>query len=212
MKSLFFQEVETDPSVAARRLMQRAHTRDGLPEICVGATLLTAAFLIWLQVAYPKGTFAYGASAWGMILLVAPMIGVSQPFIKWVRRRFLIEKVGYVELKPVPKKLLVVTTCVAVTVAVAMAYGVYRQAIPPGSWMTAGTGIAWGLLAAYAGRLPRYVIGGCFMAVLGICLGFCKLSFEVGSLILYASMGILSLLSGCVVLLLFLRKQDEEAD
>ncbi|HWT65319.1 MAG TPA: hypothetical protein VN151_04340 [Terracidiphilus sp.] len=212
MKSLFFQEVEIDPSATARRLMQRVHNRDGLPEICIGVILLASAFLIWLQVAYPRGSFAYGASSWGMILLIAPMIGVSQPFIKWLRRRFLIERVGYVELRPVPRKLLIIATCVAVTVAAAMAYGVYRRAIPSGSWMIAGTGMAWGFLAAYAGRLPRYVIGGGLMAVLGICLGFCKLSFELGSLILYASMGILSLLSGCVVLLHFLRKQDEEAD
>ena len=212
MKPLFLEVVGTNPDAAARRLMQRAHNRDGLPEIAIGAILLTAAFLIWLQVAYPWGSFAYRASFWGMILLVVPMIGVSQWAIKWVRRRFLIEKVGYVELKPVSRKLLIIVTCVAFVVAAAMAWAVYLRALPPGGWMIAGTGMTWGLLAACAGRLPRYVVGGVLMAAVGICLGFSRVSFEMGSLILYGSMGFLSLVSGCVVLLHFVRTPIEDAD
>jgi hypothetical protein len=212
MKPLFLEDVRTDPVAAATRLMRRAHNRDGLPEIAIGTILLATAFLIWLQVAYPRGSFAYRSSAWGMMLLVAPMIGASQWAIKWVRRRFLIEKVGFVELKPVPKKMLIIVTSIAFVVAAAMALAVYLRALPPGGWMIAGTGITWGLLAAYAGRLPRYVVGGVLMAAVGICLGFSRVSFEMGSLILYGSMGVLSLVSGCVVLLHFVRMPDEEAD
>ena len=212
MKPLFLDDVGTNPDAAARRLMQRAHNRDGLPEIAIGAILLAAAFLIWLQVAYPRGSFAYRASFWGMILLVVPMIGVSQWAIKWVRRRFLIEKVGYVELKPVSRKLLIIVTCVAFVVAAAMAWAVYLRALPPGGWMIAGTGMTCGLLAACAGRLPRYVVGGVLMAAVGICLAFSRASFEMGSLILYGSMGFLSLVSGCVVLLHFVRTPIEDAD
>ena len=59
MKPSFVQEVETDPDAAARRLMRIANNRDGLPEITIGAILLATAFFIWLQVAYPCGSFAY---------------------------------------------------------------------------------------------------------------------------------------------------------
>ena len=102
MKPAFLQEVGTNPDAVARRLMQRAQNRDGLSEIAIGAILLMTAFLLWLQVAYPRGSFAYGASWWGMMLLVVPMIGGSQSAIKWVCRRFLVERVGYVELNPFP--------------------------------------------------------------------------------------------------------------
>ncbi len=212
MKPSFLQKVEADPDVAARRLMRIAHNRDGLPEISIGAILLTTAVLIWWQVAYPRGSFAYRASWWGMTVLMIPMIGGSPWAIKWLRRRFLIEKVGFVELKPVPKKLLIIVTCIAFVVAAAMACAVYLRILPPSGWMIAGTGITWGLLAAYAGRLPRYVVGGVLMAAVGICLGFSGVSFEMGSLILYGSMGMLSLVSGCVVLLHFLRMPNEKAD
>jgi hypothetical protein len=212
MKSSFLQEVEADPDAVARRLMRIAHNRDGLPEIAIGTILLTTAFLIWLQVAYPRGSFAYQASWWGMMLLMMPMIGGSPWAIKWVRRRFLIEKTGYVELKPVPKGLLIVVTCIAFVVAAAMAWAVHLRALPPSGWLVAGTGLVWGLLAAYAGRLPRYVVGGVLMATVGICLGLSRVSFEMGSLILYGSMGMLSLVSGCVVLLHFVRMPSEETN
>jgi hypothetical protein len=212
MKAQLIQGVGVDPDAAARRLMRIAQNRDGLPELAIGTVLLTSAFLAWLQVANPRGSFAYGVSWWGMMLVVAPMIGVCPWAIKWVRRRFLIEKVGYVELKPVPRRLLILVTCIAFAVAAAMGWAVYRRALPPGGWMVAGTGICWGLLAAYAGRLPRYVAGGVLMAATGVCLGLSGVSFEMGSVILYGSMGILSLVSGCVVLLRFLRISDGESD
>ena len=212
MEPSFIQEVGANPDAAARRLLHIANNRDGLPEIAIGTILLTTAFLIWLQVAYPRGSFAYRSSWWGMMLLVAPMIGGSQWAIKWMRRRFLIEKVGYVELKPAPKRLLIIVTCIALVVAAAMTWAVYLRVLPPSGWMVAATGIAWGLLAAYAGRLRRYVIGGILMAAMGICLGLSKVSFEMGSLILYGSIGMLSLVSGCVVLLHFLSMPTEETD
>jgi hypothetical protein len=214
MRPSFIQEVEADPDAAARRLMRIAHNRDGLPEIAIGTILLSAAFFIWLQVAWPRGSFLYRSSWWGMMLLVVPMIAGAPSAIKWLRRRFLIEKVGYVELKRVPRRLrlLMIVTSIAFAAAAAMAWAVYRRGLPPSGWMVAGTGILWGLLAVFAGRLPRYVIGGVLMAALGICLGLSGVSFEKGSLILYGSMGLLSLVSGCVVLLHFLRLPNEEAD
>jgi hypothetical protein len=44
------------------------------------------------------------------------------------------------------------------------------------------------------------------MAVIGVLLAFSRVSLGVGSMILYGSMGILSLVSGCVVLWIFLRR------
>lgn len=214
MKPSILQQVERDPDAAARRLMRTAHNRDGLPEIAIGAILLTGAFLIWLEVAFRPGSFAYRTAALGMALLVAPMIGAAPWAIKWVRRQFLMDREGYVELKPVPRKRTILAIGTALVVAIAMTACVvfFGGSLPPSSWMVAGTGILWGLLAVYAGRLPRYVVGGVLMAAMGIALGFSRVSFQIGSLILYGSMGALSLVSGCVVLLRFISTPKEEAD
>src|SRR5579872_4963484 len=99
MKPSFIQEIGADPEATARRLIHTAHNRDGLPEIAIGTILLTNAFIIWLQIAYPPGSLAYRSSWWGMMLLIVPMIGGSQWAIKWARRRFLMAKDGYVEPK-----------------------------------------------------------------------------------------------------------------
>jgi hypothetical protein len=49
------------------------------------------------------------------------------------------------------------------------------------------------------------------MAALGIAIAFSRVTFEMGSLIFYGSMGMLSLVSGCVVLLRFLRTPKEDS-
>src|SRR5262249_47405833 len=97
MRTSFFEVVGADPESGARRLMQTAQNRDGLPEIAIGAVLFVVAFLIWLQVAYRPGTLAYKMSSWGMVILMPAMIGGSTSAIQWVRRKFLIDRVGYVE-------------------------------------------------------------------------------------------------------------------
>jgi len=211
MDPSLLQGVERNPDAAAGRLMQRANNRDGLPEIAIGICFLTVAFLVWLEVAFQPGSFAYRASWWGMLLLLSPMIAASPWAIKSVRRRFLIERVGYVELKPVPRKRSILVIVIAFVTAGVTAWAAHRGALPPASWLLAGIGIAGGLLMAYAGRLPRFVVGGVVMAAVGIALGFSRVTLEIGSLILYGSMGMLSLVSGCVVFLHFMRMPHEDA-
>jgi len=205
MEHISLQGVERNPDGAARRLMQTANNRDGLPEIAIGICLLTVAFLVWLEVAFQPGSFVYRMSWWGMLLLLCPMIAASPWAIQRVRRGFLIERVGYVELKPIPRKRSILVIAIAFVTASVTAWAAYRGEIPPASWLLAGIGIGGGLLMVQAGRLPRFVVGGALMAGVGIALGFSRVTFEVGSLVLYGSMGILSLVSGCVVFLRFMR-------
>jgi hypothetical protein len=198
-----------DLDAIANRLMQKAHTRDGLPEIAVGIIFLTIAGLMGLLVVFQPGSFGYKASALGMMLLFPTMALGSQWAIKQVRRRFLIGKVGYVETKPVNRKRFGFVFSLAFAIAVAAVFAAYRGLFPPAGWILAGTGIFGGALAAFAGRLPRYVIGGAIMAATGILLAIARVSLEMGFTVLYGLMGLLSLISGCVVLLFFLRKPAE---
>jgi hypothetical protein len=210
MKASLFQDVQRDPDAAAERLLHRAHNRDGLPEIVIGVILLTLAGLESMAMVSPPGSFGARASSWGLVMIVAPLCGGSTWLIKWARRRFLIEKAGYVELKPVSRNRLILAFGIAVVVAVAAAWAGSRGALPPSSWVLAGTGLIGGAFTAFAGRLPRYVAGGVIMALLGMILGFCRLSLEMGFTIMYGSIGMLSLVSGCVVLLHFMRTREDQ--
>jgi hypothetical protein len=197
---------EETPNAIACRLMQRAHNLDGLPEIAIGFILLATAGLQWLQVVFRAGSAEYRAASLGLGILIPASILGAQWAIKAVRRKFLIERVGYVELRPVDRKLFWTVFGIAFLVAFAMAFAIAARSVPPRSWLLATTGLCGGILAVKAGRLPRFVIGGVLMAAMGIVLSLTRLSVEVGFTILFGCMGLLSLISGCVVFLLFMRK------
>jgi hypothetical protein len=205
---------EGTPDWIAGRLLQRAHTRDGLPEIAIGVTFLVIAGLMWLQVAFHPGSPAHRAAVLALMVLVPALMLGSQWAIKKVRRQFLIETVGYVQLKPASQRRIGIVIGIAVVIAVAAVIAAYlgRGSFLPAAWFLAGTGIGGGALAALSGRSPRYVIGGVVMAAMGIVLAFSKVSLEVGFTILYGLMGILALGSGVVVLLLLVCKPVEQGE
>jgi hypothetical protein len=206
MNSISSRLLEESPNAIACRLMQKAHNQDGLPEIAIGLTLLTAAGLQWLQVAFPHGSPQYEVAPLGLGILVPALILGSQWAIKTVRRKFLIERVGYVEYKPVNRKRYWTVFGIAFIIAGTITFAIGSRSVPSGSWLLAVTGICGGILAVQAGRLPRFIIGGTLMAATGIVTGLLRLPLGQGFTILFGSMGLLSLVSGSVVLLLFLRK------
>ena len=204
--------LKENPDLVARQLLQKAHNRDGLPEIAIGTCFLATSLSMWLQVAFPPGSLPNREAALVLGVLIPGLILGSMWAIKKVRRDFLMEREGYVKLKPVNRKLRVMVGALAFSVAAAMTLAIYKSGLPPASWILAGTGIGGGVLALQAGRLPRFVVGGVVMALTGIALAFSRVSLGIGYMILYGSMGILSLVSGCVVLFLFLRRPVESGD
>lgn len=209
MMSMSFGNVERDPDAAVRRLMQRAHNQDGLPEIVIGVTFLAVACVLWVPEVFPRWGWI---GPLGLLLVVSPMAGGFPWLIKKLRRRYLIEKAGYVEFKPANRRRLAIIVCIAFLVGGLAAFALSKGAVPPASWFVAGIGIWGGALAAYAGKIPRFVIGGVIMALVGIGVGFSRVSLGAGQAILYGVMGVLSLCSGVVVLIIFLRKRDEGSD
>ena len=201
--------LEESPEKIAGRLMQKAHNQDGLPEMAIGVVFLVLAGLNWLPTAVKPGSVAHIVALCAQALLI-PILVLRLPWaIKTARRKFLIEKAGYVESKPAHKKHLGIVIVIAVVVAVAGVFAAYRGSFPPTSWVLGATGIGGGVLAAIAGRLPRFVIGGVVMAVTGLALAVSGASLATGFAILYGLIGLLALLSGCVVFVLFMRTPAE---
>jgi hypothetical protein len=203
---------QEDPNAIAKRLMQKAHNRDGLPEIAIGLSFLTVAATMWMQVVFHPGSMGYTAGFWSFALLVPAMILGSQWAIKRVRGQFLIEKAGYVQLKPVNRTRSGIVIGIAFVVAVVAAFAAIKGSFPPASLMLARTGIGGGLLAALSGGIPRFVIGGIVMAATGILVAFSRVSLGLGFAILFGLMGALTLVSGCVVFLLFVRQPAETGE
>jgi hypothetical protein len=193
-----------DPSAIAKRLIQSAHNRDGLPEIVTGLTFLFIAVLIYAQVLLPRESIEFKASVIGLSLLI-PALCIGSPFaLKWVRRRYLIDRVGYVEPKSIGRKQIAIGIMLAFAMAVAL-FGLV-QLSQPDRWVLVGTGLFGGALAALSGGLPRFVVGGVLIAATGMVLAASGVSLQTGFAILFGFQGLLALISGGVVFLRFIRQ------
>jgi hypothetical protein len=201
----------SDPNAIAKRLMQRAYHRDGLPEIAVGLSFLLASGLIYAQVVLPRGSIGFIAAVLAFAFLL-PVLCLGSPWaLKWVRRRYLIERVGYVQHKPIGRRRIGFSIVLASLVALVSLLVVTRLPLSD-RWLLAGTGLFGGALAAWCGRLPRFVIGGALMAATGVFVAFSGVSLQGGFAILFGFQGLATLVSGGVVFLRFIREPIETGE
>ena len=190
------------PDVLAKRLLQRAHNRDGLPELAAGLNLLLASALIYAHSALPKNTIGFRAAVLAFAFLLPVFIIGARPAVNWIRNRYLIFRFGYVRFQPAARRF---RTFVLPPLVALAATGLSALLLPrPGSWLIAATGIAGGVLTAAVGRLPRFIVGGVVTAAAGICLAYSGLSLPAGMAILFAIQGAGAIISGAVTLSRFL--------
>jgi len=200
-----------DPNAIAKRLIQRAHNRDGLPEIAVGLTFMLVGALSYAQVLLPRESIGFKAAVLALALLI-PVLCMGTPrALSWVRRRYLIERVGYVESKPICRKQIGIGITLAAVAALVL-FGVVTQFSQPDRWVLAGTGLFGGAIAALSGQLPRFVIGGALMAATGMVIAFAGVSLQIGFAVLFGFQGLLALISGAVVFLGFIRQTVEPGE
>ncbi len=200
-----------DPNAIAKRLMRRAHNRDGLPEMALGLIFLVSGSLNYAQALLPPQSTPFKAAAVSLGVLIPVLCIGSRPALKWVRRRYLLGRVGYVESPPVGRKQIGIVIGISVLVAIAL-FGVVTQLSQPDRWVLAGTGLLGGALSALCGRLRRFVVGGVLLAATGILIAFSGVSLQAGFAILFGFGGFLALVSGSVVFLRFLRPPIEPGE
>jgi hypothetical protein len=198
-----------DPDRLARRLMQRAWNRDGLPEIAIGLFFLMIAGLFAIQHHLERG--------WPIIrriplVMVPILVGayLMQWAVKRTRNGCLVEKTGYVVFKPMSRKrrtLGILAAAIAGATAVAAVGLAARAHISSTSqWVLIGTGVIFGVLSPVCGRAWRFLFIGAVVAVTGILLGFYNVGFDPGWTIFYGVAGAVTLISGTIVLLRFLKQ------
>ena len=201
----------SDPNAVARRLMQRAYNRDGLPEIAVGLIFLFASGLIYAQDVLPRGSMGFKLAVLAFALLLPFLIFGSPWALQRVRRRYLMERVGYVQLKPIAWRWIGFGIMLGALLAMAL-FGVLPRLPQLNRWLLAGTGLLGGALIAWCGRLPRFVIEGVVMAATGVFLAFAGVSLDIGFAILLGFQGLVTLVSGGVVFLRFIRQPMETGE
>lgn len=202
-----------DPDRLAGRLIQRAWNRDGLPEIAIGLFSLYVSVIFGLQLLFENKWPVFRALPVALVLLV-PSGYIIRWAVKRVRSRYLVEKTGYVEMKPLGAKRRMLTVSIGSLVAILMCIAIveaFRGHFSTPS-ILAGTGVFMGVLYPVSGRAWRFVFQGAVIAATGILLGVYDFGFETGWAILYGVAGVIALISGAVVLLRFLRQTREAGD
>ena len=202
---------ETNPSAVARRLMQQAHNRDGLPEIFVGIGLLIGSGMSWSDL-LPHHSLERQITSFASTLGVVVYCLLAGPLLKWLRNRYLIEKVGYVQLGTDRRKTsLAVVVAIAVAAAVALAF----LAIHPAEstkWLIALCGLMMGLFHVIVGRATRFIVNGVITVIAGFALAWSSLSLAMSLAIFFDLVGTLELITGSIVLLRFLRQPVQEGE
>jgi MFS family permease len=201
-----------DPDRLAGRLIQRAWNRDGVPEIAGGLIALFVSGIFVLQLLFEKEWRVFRALPVALVLLV-PAGYLLPRAVKRVRERYLIQRAGYVEMKPLSarRRLQAVSigliTAIIMAGAVAVAFlGHFTSAT---QWILAGTGVFGGVLYPLCGRAWRFVFLGVAFAATGILLGIYNFAYESGWAILYGVGGAIAVISGTVVLIRFLHQTPE---
>jgi hypothetical protein len=199
-----------DPSAIATRLIRKAHNQDGLPEIVVGLTFLVVAAFSYAEMVLPRESIGFKAAVLALALLI-PVLSIGAPrALRWLRRRYLIHRVGYVVPNPIGRKQVGGAFVLAVAM-VGLFFGVVTQSSRPDRWALAATGLLGGALVALLGQLRRFIIGGALMGVTGIVTAFSGVPLQAGFAILFGSQGLLAVISGATVFSRFIRQPIEPA-
>jgi len=204
--------LEESPDAIARRLLQKAHTQDGLPEMCVGLLFLLAAPLNWMSSQLDGSSMAFKDAYVGVYVLWL-LLAVSIPWlIQWMRRRFLVEHEGYVALKS-NKRTLIRILLVGAVVCIFLGFAALWLKLPGlDRWILAALGLFVCAVWSLIGQTLRFRIVGALNAATGILLALNGLSIEISLGIFYGVSGLASLLSGLVVFIRFLHLPIEAGE
>jgi hypothetical protein len=200
-----------DPKAIGQQLLQQAHTRDGLAEIYAGALFLLVSGLISVQLVLPRESMGFRTAVLASAFLI-PILGISAKWVlKRVRRRYLVERWGFVEYNLIDRKRIGLGFLFAALMALVL-FGVVPRLSHPDIWYLAGTGLFGGAILAWGGRLPRFVIQGAVMATTGVLVAFWGVPLQTGFAIVFGFQGMVTLVSGCVVFVRFMRQPIERGE
>jgi hypothetical protein len=215
-------QVMEDPDRLAQKLIRRAENRDGVYEIAVGIALLLVAAILTVQLNIEHGSLLRGV-AWrgifsmALVVLGFPAISLALlAAVKWVRARFLIARIGYVEMNPLDakgRKRLVFVSIFAVIFAAAISFAIALAVISSTrQWVVVGFGVCGGILFPVCSRSWRFAFNGAVIALTGILLGIRNVGILAGCTAIFGAAGAITSITGTVVLLRFLRQTREAGD
>lgn len=195
-----------NPDALARRMVLCAHNRDGLPEIVVGVSFLIAA-------AMNGTTLAIHGRAAGVLLLVFGVLIIvlgltANQIVEWTRRRFLLQWVGYVQLRSRGKKPAVIAGIFAAVIG-AIAVVAFRHFEPSGRLLVLVCGAFVGILQIVIGRLMRFWIAGGLILCVALVIATANWSTGLSLAAFFVCAGAINLIAGGITFFRLLQKRAD---
>lgn len=197
------------PDVLARRILQQAHTRDGLSEILYGSVLLLASASQWTLLLLPPSLPRQMLHI-GLIVFWIGLCFAANRILTSVRHRWLLDRTGYVkERQPKPSlRAFLGVIAVALSAGIAaMLANRWSQVTPflqdRANLLLLGLGI--GLFVMAIGRRLRFFLTGSLTILLAVALALTDLPQDFALACFLTAIGGIAVLVGGLVLIRFLQ-------
>ena len=195
-----------NPDTLARRMIQCAHNRDGLPEMVVGVSFLIASAINATTLAI------HGYAAAVLIFVFAILITIlgftANRIVEWTRRRFLLQWVGYVQVRSRGKKPVVVALIAAAFIGT-IAVVALRHLEPSAQLLVLVCGVFVGVLQIVTGRLIRFWISGGLILCAALLIAKANWSVELSLAAFFVWAGAVNLIAGGITFFRLLQKRAD---
>ena len=187
---------------------------DGLVEIFVGVTFLILGFYFFLQAALPADSMILIILQMGFVVLLIGTIFVSRFFVNKIKIRLTYPRTGFVKFKAASRKQRVISAGLAMVIA-SLSISLFLSKSLSLNWIPATTGLIVGivwLISAVRVSLLRFYLQSIASFLLGIGLSLSGMDTYPSLAVYYAGMGLILLISGCVILIRYLHDFPTEGD
>jgi hypothetical protein len=201
--------MQNDLSDVNQRL-KRYWFKDGLGELVGGGMILLIGFYFAGQEWLPEGSIGRALLQSSLILLVSGGALATRWLINALKTRLTYPRTGYVEYEPGPKNTSsrrIFTAGIAISVSALLV--ILGRSFGSFNWLPGFTGLLFGvvflILRARSNGIGRFYVLGTFCVILGMALSFSGLSMGYSLGLFYGLTGIVSMVSGGIALMAYLR-------
>jgi hypothetical protein len=193
------------------RRVKRYWFTDGLGELVGGGMILLIGLYFASQEWLPENSLGRTLLQSSLVLLVIGGTFATRWLVTALKTRLTYPRTGYVEYEPGPKNTpsrRVFTAGIAISVSALLV--IFGRSFGSFNWLPGFTGMLFGvvfmILRARANGLGRFYVLGTFCVILGMALSFSGLSMGYSLGLFYGLTGLVSMLSGALTLLGYLRE------
>jgi hypothetical protein len=191
--------------------VKRYWFKDGLGELVGGGMMLLIGLFFAGQKWLPEGSMGRTLLQSSLTLLLIAGALAMRWLVNTLKTRFTYPRTGYVEYEPGPKNTpsrRVFTAGIAISVSALLV--IFGRSFGSFNWLPGFTGLLFGvvfiILRARSNGVGRFYVLGTFCVILGMALSFSGLPMGYSLGLFYGLTGIVSMVSGGITLISYLRE------